>query len=82
MSTQSIRHKDKCKLFDDAETIITRMSDKLILNRKYRLGSKPDLEDFKDLDLMSKILCEDNCRLDCEEETLKEALNILIIKYN
>jgi len=82
MSTQSIRSKDKCLLFDNAETLITKMSHNLILNRKYRLGKEPDLQDFKDLNMMSRILCEDNCRLECEEETLKEALNLLIIKYN
>jgi hypothetical protein len=58
------------------------MAHNLILNRKYRLGKEPDLQDFKDLNMMSRILCEDNCRLECEEETLKEALNLLIIKYN
>ena len=82
MSTQSIRSEDKCLLFDNAETLIAKMAHNLILNRKYRLGKEPDLQDFKDLNMMSRILCEDNCRLECEEETLKEALNLLIIKYN
>lgn len=82
MSTQSIIHRDKQDLNDKAEDVIICMSERLILNKKFMLGKEPNLKDFLDIEILTRILCENNCRLSCDMDKVKQTLNALIIKYN
>ena len=82
MSIQSIRHKTGCDLNNKADDVLICMAERLILNKKYMLGKEPSMKDFLNIKMLKRILCENNCRLICNREKIKEALNTLIIKYN
>jgi len=81
LSAHTIYPINKGTLYDRANDVFICMGEKSKTLKDYGIGTDYDKNDFLNLYLLQRVLCNPNCEIYKREEDLKEMLNKKLLKY-
>lgn len=79
MGAHSIFHRTKESLYTDYNELLRIMGDRFMMFKRFDIGSFPQTNVFL-VNRFANLVCRDLCHHKCDEQEIKEKLNILIIK--
>lgn len=77
MSTTSVLNLTHCFLNDNSTNTIVEMGQAYMLRNRFMIGCGVDIEKFKKIKRLNKILKIKECLLDEDRNVIKQALNKL-----
>ena len=80
MSTQSVIHNTDEKIAMQVNSFLKEAGIKYLLNKRFSVGEGVCMSDIRRICRLTKVFCEDSCKLSKEDfDKIKERINTILI---
>lgn len=70
-----------CTINEEVNDALICMGDQAIMNKKFMVGAPVNIEDFKHITHLNRLLQQNSCHLSCNRDKILETLNLTLNLY-
>jgi hypothetical protein len=81
MSAYTIEYTTATGLSEKSDAALICLGDRYIMNARFQVGKKPNIDDVDDIKWLNRIIQNNECHTSCRIEDVKETLNKILNLY-